>query len=29
MASMNRLADRPSFQPVLKDAEPYLKALKK
>ena len=26
---MNRLAERPSFQRVLKEAEPYLKAFKK
>ena len=29
VAYMNRLAGRPSFQSVLKEAEPYLKAFKK
>jgi glutathione S-transferase len=28
VAYMNRLAERPSFQRVLKEAEPYLKAFK-
>jgi glutathione S-transferase len=29
VAYMNRLAERPSFQRVLKEAEPYLKAFRK
>jgi glutathione S-transferase len=29
VAYMNRLAGRPSFQSVLQEAEPYLKAFKK
>jgi glutathione S-transferase len=29
MAYMNRLAERPSFQRVLKEAEPYLKSFGK